>query len=57
MRGLYRYETVPGRWWACVEDENGQRVNTIQRRYEEMRIEPHFWRLPGPTSNGKKKTA
>jgi hypothetical protein len=46
MRGLYRYETAVGRWWACAEDEDGARVNIIRERYEQMRLEPEFWLLP-----------
>lgn len=46
MRGLYRYETGSGRWWACAEDENGARVNIQRRRYEQMAIEPPFEQLP-----------
>jgi hypothetical protein len=52
-RGLYRYETAPGRWWACVEDDDA-RVNIIRERYEQMQIEPEFWRLP-VESNGKER--
>lgn len=52
MRGLYRFETAPGRWWACAEEENGQRVNIIRERYEQMKLTPEFWSLP-VESNGK----
>lgn len=54
-RGLYRYETAPGRWWATVEEADGQRVNIIQRRYEDMSLSPPFWELPVGDGNGKKK--
>ncbi len=52
MRGLFRYQTAPGRWWACAQDENGARVNIIRERYEAMKIEPEFLALP-IESNGK----
>jgi hypothetical protein len=55
LRGLYRYETAPGRWWACAEDANGQRVNMLRRSYEEKAIEPPFLELPIGNGNGKKK--
>lgn len=45
MRGLYRYNTGGDRWWACVEDD-GQRVNIVRRRYEEMNLQPPFEQLP-----------
>ena len=54
-RGLYRYETAPGRWWACVEDDDA-RVNIIRERYEQMQIEPEFWRLPVEGNGEKRKT-
>lgn len=57
MRGLYRYETAPGRWWATVEQADGQRVNIIQRRYEEMGIAPPFRDLPIGGGNRKTKVA
>jgi hypothetical protein len=50
MRGLYRYETSPGRWWACAETENGQRVNVIRQRYEDSGFLPTFWDLPVQTT-------
>lgn len=46
IRGLYRYETAPGRWWACAETENGQRVNMMRRDYELKAIAPPFLELP-----------
>jgi hypothetical protein len=46
VRGLYRYETGPGRWWACVEDDDAKRVNFIRIRYDLARIEPPFLDLP-----------
>jgi hypothetical protein len=45
LRGIYRYETAPGRWWACAEGDNGQRVNMMRDRYEQKAIEPP-WQLP-----------
>ena len=56
LRGLYRYQPAPGRWWACAESENGQRVNVTRERYENAGIEPPFWDLPGEhegAANGK----
>jgi hypothetical protein len=55
MRGLYRYETASGRWWACTEDENGQRVNMMKQSYEDKAIKPDFWELPVGNGNGRKK--
>ena len=55
MRGLYRYETAPGRWWACAEGEAGERVNAIRERYEQMGIEPEFWRLPVESNGAGRK--
>ncbi len=46
LRGLYRYETAPGRWWACAETDNGQRVNLQRQAYEHQRVQPPFWELP-----------
>jgi hypothetical protein len=46
LRGLHRYETAPGRWWACAEGDNGQRVNMMRDRYEQKAIQPPFWQLP-----------
>jgi hypothetical protein len=46
LRGLYRYETAPGRWWACAESDNGQRVNMMRDLYEQKAIQPPFWQLP-----------
>lgn len=57
LRGLYRYETAPGRWWATVEEAGGRRVNIIQRRYEEMAVMPPFWELPVENGSGKRKMA
>lgn len=54
MRGVLRYETAPGRWWACAEEKNGARVNIIRERYEQMLLEPDFWTLP-VEGNGKKR--
>jgi hypothetical protein len=56
MRGLYRYETVPGRWWACAEDGEGGRVNIVRERYERMGIEPEFWSLPVEGNGKQRKT-
>jgi hypothetical protein len=46
VRGLYRYETGSGRWWACVEDDDAKRVNFIRVRYELAKIQPPFLALP-----------
>jgi len=56
MRGLYRYETAKGRWWACAEDENGARVHIERRRYEAMAVQPPFEQLP-LESNGEGQRA
>ena len=57
MRGLYRYETAPGRWWVCAEDEtSGERVHIQRARYDHMGIQPEFLALPIET-NGKDKKA
>jgi hypothetical protein len=55
MRGIYRYETAPGRWWACVDDvEAGVRVHIERSRCENMGIAPTFLELP-IQSNGERK--
>jgi hypothetical protein len=46
MRGLFRYQTATDRWWACVEDDNGERVNIVRSRYEQKKIDPPFETLP-----------
>ena len=46
MRGLYRYETAAGHWWACAEEATGGRVHIERIRYERMEIEPQFLMLP-----------
>lgn len=46
MRGLFRYRTTGERWWACVEDDDGGRVNIVRSRYERMDILPPFEQLP-----------
>jgi hypothetical protein len=47
MRGLFRYQTTSDRWWACVEDDNnGERVNIVRGRYEQMKLQPPFDDLP-----------
>ncbi len=56
MRGLFRYQTASDRWWACVEDDKGERVNIVRSRYERMSIEPPFETLPVEDSNGAKKS-
>ena len=56
LRGLYRYETAPDRWWACAEDENGQRVNMVRRNYEQRGIQPPFLDLPIQSNGSGKKT-
>ena len=55
MRGLFRYQTASDRWWACVEDDNGERVNIVRNRYEQMKLEPPFEALP-IEENGSKKS-
>jgi hypothetical protein len=55
MRGLFRYQTGTDRWWACVEDDAGERVNIVRGRYEQMKIEPAFDMLP-IEDNGAKKS-
>lgn len=54
LRGLYRYETAPGRWWACVEAEDGARVHMLRDRYELKLISPAFDELPLEPRNGGK---
>ena len=56
MRGLFRYETASDRWWACVEDDAGVRVNIVRSRYEQMNIQPPFGALPIEEKNGSKKS-
>jgi len=56
MRGLYRYQTASDRWWACVEDDKGVRVNIVRSRYEQMNIAPPFEALPIEDNNGAKKS-
>jgi hypothetical protein len=46
MRGLFRYQTATDRWWACVESDNGERVNIVRSRYEQMKLAPPFEALP-----------
>jgi hypothetical protein len=56
VRGVYRYETAPGRWWACAEDEtSGERVNMQRTRYEQKRIAPPFEGLPLETDSQREK--
>lgn len=55
MRGLFRYQTATDRWWACVEGDDGERVNIVRSRYERMNIEPPFDKLP-VEGNGTKKS-
>ena len=55
MRGLFRYQTASDRWWACVQDDAGERVNIVRSRYEQMKIEPPFDTLP-LEDNGAKKS-
>lgn len=45
-RGLFRFEAGPNLWWACVQEDDGGRVNVQRRRYEDMAIEPPFEELP-----------
>ena len=56
MRGLFRYQTASDRWWACVEDDAGERVNIVRRRYEQMNIRPPFEALPIEEKGGSKKS-
>ena len=55
MRGLFRYQTASDRWWACVEGDNGERVNIVRNRYEQMKLEPPFKDLP-IENNGSKQS-
>ncbi len=55
MRGLFRYQTASDRWWVCVEDANGERVNIVRSRYEQMKLKPSFDALP-VEENGSKKS-
>jgi hypothetical protein len=55
MRGLFRYQTASDRWWACVEDADGTRVNIVRSRYEQMKLEPPFKDLP-IENNGSKQS-
>jgi hypothetical protein len=55
MRGLFRYQTASDRWWACVRDDKGERVNIVRSRYEQMKLEPPFDDLP-VEDNGSKKS-
>lgn len=54
MRGLYRYRTTEERWWACVEEDGGGRVNIVRDRYEQMSLMPPFDELPLERDNPKK---
>lgn len=54
MRGLFRYQTASDRWWACVEDDNGERVNIVRSRYEQMNLTPPFEALPIEDDGSKK---
>jgi hypothetical protein len=55
-RGIYRYETAPGRWWACIDDDDaGVRVNIERGRYEDLGIAPQFLDLPIQPDGGRKK--
>ena len=54
MRGLFRYQTASDRWWACVEDDQGERVNIVRSRYEQMKIQPAFEQLPIEGNDSKK---
>ncbi len=54
MRGLFRYQTATDRWWACVEDDNGERVNIVRSRYEQMNLTPPFEDLPIEDKDSKK---
>ena len=56
MRGLFRYQTASDRWWACVEDDNGERVNIVRSRYEQMKLAPPFEVLPIEEKDGSKKS-
>jgi hypothetical protein len=55
VRGLYRYESGKDRWWACAEDDKGERVHIERSRYEAMGVQPSFQQLPAENdgSNGK----
>jgi hypothetical protein len=56
MRGLYRYETAPDRWWACADDFlHGVRVHIERIRYERMGIKPPFLELPVQSTNGDRQ--
>lgn len=55
MRGLYRYETAQDRWWVCVEEDGGGRVNMMRDRYEQKELEPPFLELPLESSGRKRK--
>lgn len=57
MRGLYRYESGKDRWWACAEDENGDRVHIERRRYEQMGVQPPFDQLPAENDGSKGKSS
>ena len=46
LRGLYRYESAPGHWWACAQEDDGKRVNFTRERYVLAGIEPPFPDLP-----------
>jgi hypothetical protein len=59
VRGLYRYQTAPWRWWACTEGPNRERVNIQRQRYEDAGIQPPFFELPirANSNDGKSKKA
>ena len=46
LRGLYRYKTGRGRWWACAAADDGKYVNFTRNRYEFAGIQPAFLDLP-----------
>ena len=55
LRGIFRYETGSGRWWACAEDSDGKRVNFTRERYELAGMEPPFLELPTEDAQGNAK--